>query len=250
MGPIADSERYSPRHLARIAGILGLAGIATGAFDIGYVQSTLIVAGSPALTLHNIAAHQGLFRMGFSAHIIELLINIPGEVIAFYLFRRVNLFIAAIALFCGFVGIAVEAVDMLAAYLPFQLATTGTALASFTPDQVNAFAQLAAEWERAGLLLSWVFYGVDELASGFLMFRSGFFPRVLGLMLSLSGLCYFTHGLLSFLAPALDGRLYPYILYPCLPGEGLSTLWLATVGLNVAKWRAWTEPGRSATAQS
>jgi len=91
LGPIADSERYSPRHLARIAGILGLAGIATGAFDIGYVQSTLIVAGSPALTLHNIAAHQGLFRMGFSAHIIELLINIPGEVIAFYLFRRVNL---------------------------------------------------------------------------------------------------------------------------------------------------------------
>jgi hypothetical protein len=79
------------------------------------------------------------------------------------------------------------------------------------------------------------------VAAGFLYFRSGFFPRVLGLMLGLSGVCYFTHGFLSFMAPALDARLYPYIIYPCLPGEGLSTLWLAVMGINVAKWRAWSD---------
>jgi hypothetical protein len=105
---------------------------------------------------------------------------------------------------------------------------------------VQAFTQLSLQLQQAGLLLSWVFYGVDEIASGFLFFRSGFVPRALGVLLGLSGLCYFTHGFLSFLAPSADSRLYPYILFPCLPGEGLSSLWLATMGLNVAKWKAWT----------
>jgi hypothetical protein len=240
----SDAERFSPRLLARILGILGLAGIATGGFDIGYVQSTLIVAGNPSATLHNISAHETLFRLGFSSHLFELLLNIFGEIIGFYLFRRVNVIVAGISLGCGFVGIAIEAIDLLSAYVPLQFATEASVLGSFNPEQLHAMSHIAAQLQQAGLLLSWVFYGVDELATGFLMFRSHFFPRVLGVMLGLSGLCYFTHGFLSFLAPSLDARLYPYILYPCLPGEGLSSLWLVTVGLNVAKWREWA--GRTA----
>lgn len=239
------SEEFSPRLLARILGILGLAGIVTGAFDIGYVQNTLIVAGNPSATLHNISAHETLFRLGFSAHLFELLLNIPGEIIGFLLLRRVNGIVAAISLCCGVVGIAIEAVDLLIAYVPLQLALGGSTLGGFSSEQVRAVANNAAMLQQSGLLLSWVFYGVDELTTGFLFFRSRFLPRTLGVLLGLSGLCYFTHGFLSFLAPSLDARLYPYILYPCLPGEGLSSLWLATVGLNVAKWRAWTAEPQS-----
>lgn len=240
----SDANRFSPRLLARILGIVGLLGILTGAFDIGYVQSTLIVAGNPSATLHNILAHETLFRLGFSAHLFELVLNIPGEVITFYLFRRVNVFIAAIALCCGIVGVAIEAVDLLSAYVPLKLAIEGSALSAFSPEQVHSMSYLSGQVQQAGLLLSWVFYGVDEVATGFLFFRSGFLPRVLGVLLGLSGLCYFTHGFLSFLAPGLDARLSPYILYPCLPGEGLSSMWLATMGLNVAKWRAWEREPR------
>lgn len=246
----ADPERFSPLVLARILGILGLLGIVTGAFDIGYVQNTLIVSGNASATLHNLSAHETLFRLGFSAHLFELLLNIPGEMIGFILLRRVNGVVAAISLGCGFVGIAVEAVDLLAAYVPLQLALGGATLGAFSPDQLHAVANFAARFQQAGLLLSWVFYGMDELTTGFLIFRSHFLPRVLGVLLGLSGLCYFAHGFLSFLAPALDARLYPYILYPCLPGEGLTSLWMATVGLNVAKWRAWTTQPQSMEAAS
>lgn len=235
----SDSERFSPLLLARLLGIIGVAGILTGAFDIGYVQGSLIVPDSPSTTLHNLLAHETLFRLGFSAHLFELLLNIPGEIIFFVLLRRVNGVVAAIALGCGIVGISVEAVDLLCAYVPLKIATEGGAVVAFRPEQLHALSYLSSRLQQAGLLLSWVFYGIDELASGFLWFRSGFLPRVLGILLGLSGLCYFTHGFLSFLAPGLDARLYPYILYPCLPGEGLSSLWLATVGLNVPKWKAW-----------
>jgi hypothetical protein len=241
MNSYAASEGFSPKLLARILGFVGLAGILTGAFDIGYVQSHLIVAGNAAATLQNIAAHEALFRAGFSAHLFELVLNIPGEIITFILLRRVNSVLAGLAFCAGMVGIAVEAVDLLAAYVPLKLAidSAAPALGAFTSDQVHGLANLTTQLQRSGLLLSWVFYGVEELSSGFLFFRSGFIPRILGAMLALSGLCYFTHGFLSFLAPALDARIYPYIIYPCLPGEGLSSLWLAIMGISWAKWEAW-----------
>jgi len=245
----SDAEGLSPRLLARILGILGLLGILTGAFDIGYVQSALIVAGNPSATLHNILAHKTLFRLGFASHLFELVLNIPGEIIAFLLLRRVNGIVAAMALCCGVVGIAIEAVDLLGAYAPLQLALEGSALGAFSPEQLHALSYISTQLQQAGLLLSWVFYGIDELATGFLFFRSGFLPRILGVLLGISGLCYFAHGFLSFLAPSLDARLYPYILFPCLPGEGLSSLWMATIGLNVAKWRAWTAEPRSEVFQ-
>jgi hypothetical protein len=245
----SDSEGLSPRLLARVLGILGLLGILTGAFDIGYVQSTLIVAGNPSATLHNILTHETLFRLGFASHLFELVLNIPGEIIAFLLLRRVNGIVAAIALCCGVVGIAIEAVDLLGAYVPLKLALEGSALGAFSSEQLRALSYISAQLQQAGLLLSWVFYGIDELATGFLFFRSGFLPRILGVLLGISGLCYFTHGFLSFLAPSLDARLYPYILFPCLPGEGLSSLWMATVGLNVAKWKAWTAEPRGEVFQ-
>ena len=240
----SDSERFSPLLLARIVGIVGLLGIVTGAFDIGYVENTLIVAGNPAATLHNILAHETLFRLGFAAHLFELLLNILEEIIGFYLFRRVNVIVASVSLCAGVVGIAVEAVALLIAYVPLKLAIAGSALGAFSSEQLQAFAHFSTQLQQAGLLLSWVFYGFDELAGGFLIFRSGFLPRVLGVLLGISGLGYLTNGFLSFLAPSLDARLYSYISFACLPGEFLSSLWMATVGLNVAKWRAWTAEPR------
>ncbi|HEY0705017.1 MAG TPA: DUF4386 domain-containing protein [Candidatus Acidoferrales bacterium] len=247
MNSNSDLEGLSSKVLGRILGVIGLAGIVTGAFDIGYVQMHLIVAGNPAATLQNIAAHESLFRAGFSAHLFELVLNIPGEIITFILLRRVNWILAALAFCCGMVGIAVEAVDLLAAYVPLKLAIESSALGAFTSGQAQGLASLAEHVQQGGLLLSWVFYGVDELASGFLFFRSGFIPRILGLMLALSGLCYFTHGMLSFLAPALDARIYPYIIFPCLPGEVLSSLWLAIMGISLAKWNAWPSKADSLT---
>ncbi len=236
----SQPERFSPLLLARIAGLAGLLGIAAGAFDIGYVHSIVIVPGNPAATLHNIVAHQTLFRVGYSTHLFELLLNIVGEIISFYLFWRVNVVVAGISLCAGILGMATEAFALLVAYVPLRLAVGGSALGAFSPEQLHALVQFSTQLQPAALLLSWVFYGLDELTGGFLIFRSGFLPRALGVLLGISGACYLTNGFLSFLAPALDARVGWYLSFACLPGEFLSSLWLATVGLNVAKWRAWS----------
>jgi hypothetical protein len=235
----AELERFSPRTLARIAGCFSLVGIVTGAFDIGYVHGTLIVAGDPVATVHNVLAHETLFRLGFGAHLLLLLCNIVAEVLFFLLFRRVNGIIAAIAMCSGLIGTAVEALDMLNAYVPLKLAAEGSIAGAFNPEQLHAFSYFAVQLQDVGLVISFLFYGLDEMLQGGLIARSGFVPRVLGVLLSIAGLCYFTHCMLTFVAPAVDAKVYPYILYACLPGEGLSSLWLAVMGLNVAKWKAW-----------
>jgi hypothetical protein len=121
--------------------------------------------------------------------------------------------VASVSLCAGVVGIAVEAVALLIAYVPLKLAIAGSALGAFSPEQLHAFAHFSTQLQQSGLLLSWVFYGFDELAGGFLIFRSGFLPRVLGVLLGISGLCYLTNGFLSFLAPSLDARLYSYLSF-------------------------------------
>jgi hypothetical protein len=238
-------ERVSPLVLARILGILSLVGIVTGAFDIGYVRSTVIVPGDASATVQHILAHETLFRLGFAAHLVLLVCNIPNEIIGFILFRRVNVVIAAVAMGCGLVGTAIESIDMLNAYVPLKIAAESGALGVLSPAQQQALSYLAVQLQDTGLLISFVFYGVDEMLSGLLVFRSGFLPRILGILLGLSGFCYFTDGFTSVLAPSLQQHLLPYLLFPCLPGEGLFALWLATKGLNVAKWRAWTAPLQS-----
>ncbi len=226
--------------LARLCGIFALAGIVTGAFDIGYVQSTIMVDGNAQATIHNILTHPMLFRMGFSAHLFEMVLNVGDEILFYILFRRVNRILAMTALFCGFVGIAVESLDLVNAYVPLLLATEANTLSTIAAPQLQTLSYLFLRLQDVGLLISFVFYGLDEMVSGFLIFRSGFIPRAIGVLLGIAGLCYFTHSFLNFLAPALDARLYPYILYACFPGEASVALWMATVGLNVARWKAWT----------
>jgi hypothetical protein len=241
----SNPDRFSPVLLARLAGMFALIGIATGAFDIGYVRSVLFVAGDAPATIHNIQAHQTLFRAGFGAHLLLLLCNVPNEILFFILMRRVNVVIAAVAMGCGLIGTAIEGLDMLNAYVPVQMALDSNAMSTFSAAQLQSTGYFSLQLQNVGLLISFVFYGVDEMLSGSLIFRSRFLPRILGLLLALGGFCYFTDGFVSVLSPSLSVRIYPYIIYPCAPGETLIALWMAVMGLNLVKFRAWTAPAQT-----
>lgn len=235
-----NAERFSPLVLARICGGIGLFGIAAGFFDIGYVHSH-VVAGSPAATAQNLLAYQAMFRSGIALHLLMVLLNVVAEVLSFYIFRRVNPLIATVVLCCALVGASVESLDMLASVLPLQIAGSGF-MGPFNAAQRDGLSYLSLQLQQAGLLISFLFWGLDEILSGYLIFRSGFLPRVLGLLLGISGILYLCDPLLTFGAPTVAAMLYPSGLVFCLPGELLSSLWLATVGLNVSKWHAWHAP--------
>lgn len=237
-------ERFSPLVLARLFGWIGLFGIATGSFDIGYVHSHIVVSGNAAATAANLLAHQAMFRAGIALHLLMVLLNVIAEVIAFYIFRRVNPLIATIALCAGVVGAATESLAMLGSVLPLQIAGA-EAMGMLSAAQGHALSYLSLQLQQAGLRVSFLFWGLDELLLGYLIFRSGFLSRIFGILLSISGLLYLTDPLLSFAMPPLAARIFPFGLALCVPGEFLSELWMATVGLNVERWRTRSEPRRS-----
>jgi len=77
-----------------------------------------------------------------------------------------------------------------------------------------------------------VFFGFYCLLIGYLIMRSTFLPRILGVLMAIGGL-----GWLTFMSPTLSHSLYPYNLAPGMIGEGALTLWLLVVGLNEQRWK-------------
>ncbi len=87
-----------------------------------------------------------------------------------------------------------------------------------------------------------VFFGLYCLLIGYLIFKSTFLPRILGLLMAFGGL-----GWLTFLSPPLASRLSPYNMAPGILGEGALTLWLLVVGVNVQRWSEQASRGREET---
>lgn len=240
-------ERFSPRVLARIFGGIGLFGIAAGFFDIGYVHSLIMVDGNTVATMHNLLAYQTMFRAGIALHLLMVLLNVVAAVAAFFIFRRVNPLIATLALCCAVAGASTESLDMLGSILPLQL-VGAPALGGLSAAQGDALSYLSLHLQHIGLLISFLFWGLDELLMGYLIFRSGFLPRVLGVLLALSGCVYLIDPLVSFGAPEAAALIFPSALVLCLPGEFLSAAWMAAVGLNTARWREWRDSPRTGQA--
>ncbi len=80
--------------------------------------------------------------------------------------------------------------------------------------------------------------GCECLILGYLIFRSGYLPKVLGVLMQVAGLCYLTNSFAMILAPSLANQLVPAILVPAFVGEAALCLWLLVKGVNVATWNA------------
>lgn len=227
----------SPRLLARIAGLLYLIVILGGIFAEIFVRGRLVVHGDAAATAHNILAHETLFRSGFAVELFYCAAcNIPIIVIFYNLFKVVNRNITLLMVFFDLVTTAIESVSLLAHYAPLILLGGGHHLGAFTAEQLQAWAYVCLELFEYGFAISLVFFGFDCLAMGYLIFRSTFLPRFIGVLLAIEGLGYLVNSFALFLAPALQSRIFPYFMATGIAEVALC-LWLLVMGVNVQQWK-------------
>ncbi|MFI5420671.1 MAG: DUF4386 domain-containing protein, partial [Nitrososphaerales archaeon] len=217
---IQQIAELPPRTLARIAGGLYLIVIISGFFAEGLVPSMIIVAGNPASTLQNILSHDLLYRSSIAVHLIALVCNIPLAVIFYELFKIVNRRISLLVVFFTLVGTAVEAVALLYQFQPLILLGNSQYSSAFTPSQLQVLVSMPLDLQTAGFDVTLVFFGFYCLSLGYLLFRSTFLPRVLGVLLAVGGGCYLFNSFATFLDPAFAAYLFPYIQLPSLIGEG------------------------------
>ena len=232
----------SPRQLARIAGALYLINVVAGAFAIGYVNATLFVP-DPATTAANIQAHQLLYRSGLAAHVVVTVTNVPLALIFYELFKGVSRRVALLDAFFILVATAIEAAGLLHQFAPLILLSNGPGSVALPPTQLQALISLSSQLAGADYTLYTVFFGLDILCLAYLLLRSKFLPRVIGVLLAVDGLAYLVYSFSDILTPGLAGHLTPWIQFPAPVAEGILSLWLLTLGVNVDRWTKRTDVG-------
>ena len=224
------------RQLARIAGGLYLINIIGGAFAVGIVPAMLVVSGDASATAHNIQSNELLYRFSLVTHIVVCVTNVPLAVIFYDLFKVVNRRIALLVVVFTIVGTAVEAAGLLNQFVPLVLLGSGPYAGELPPSQAQALAYMSADLAKIGYSISSVFFGFYGVCIGYLVFRSTFLPRVIGVLLAFGALSYLTYGVAHLLAPAFAFNLVPWIQLPSLLGEGSFCLWLLIAGVNAKRW--------------
>jgi len=239
----------TPRLHARLGGLMYLVIIAAGGF--GYLTgSARIVAGDPVATAHNILTSEPLWRLGFATLLVMLVCDVGVAVVFYRLFEPVSRSLALLGFAFRLVQTAILGVVMLARFAPLLLLRdTGPAVGIGT-DQRQALAYLSLQLFERGFNVALVFFGFDCLAIGWLIFRSTFLPRALGIALIAAGACYLINSFADFLFPAL--ALPFYFLVPSYAAELVLCLWLIVMGLNAEHWRvrAGLVPAKSMTGNS
>jgi hypothetical protein len=226
----------SPPQKARIAGLLYLVIIVCGAFAEAFVRQRLVVPGDAAMTAANILAQEQIYRLGFVADLIPLLLNMLLAVIFFDLFKVVNKSVSALVVLFIVVGTAVQASALLYHLAPLVLLGGDSSWwgGALTPESLQAWVLFSLKLHTNGYNIALAFFGCYGLSLGYLIWHSTFMPRILGVLMAIAGSCYLVNSLLSFLAPSLSSII---LLLPVLLGEGGLTLWLLAVGVNAQKWK-------------
>jgi len=228
MTPIGGA---SPRLKARISGVFYLLEMLTGGFAIVFVGGRLFVSGNAAATATNILAHESLFRLGFAANLLQFACYIGVTGLFYDLFKPVNRGLSLLAAFFSIVGCTLRAVSCLFELAPLAVLGGAKYLTVFNVEQLQALGLTFLKLYAQAFDISFVFFGFYCLLIGYLIFRSTFLPRILGVGMALAGLCW-----LTFLWPPLAHSLSPYILAPGILGEGSLTVWLLAMGVNAQRW--------------
>lgn len=225
----------SPKAQARVAGSLYLVVIILGAFAELGVRARLFAPGDPTRTAHNILAHESLYRLGFAVQVFYLACDVPLIFLLYNIFKIVRQKVALLGAIFALIAAAVEAASLLAHYAPNVLLQGSGTLHAFTPAQLDAASYASLQLFEAGFDISLVFFGCDCLALSYLIVKSTFLPRLIGIGLAVEGLGYLINSFSLFLAPDFQARIFPYFAVTGLAEVALA-LWLLLVGINESRW--------------
>jgi hypothetical protein len=219
--------KASPRLIARIAGALYLLTILTGMFSAGFATAKLVVNGDAAATANNILAHRGLFQLAFAVYLIEMACQVALTALFYALLKPAGRSVSLVAAFLGLTGCVIKTFTRVFFIAPLFILGGAHYLSVFSAEQLQALALLFLKVNDRGAGIALVFFGFYAILTGYLIIKSSFLPRVLGVISVVGGF-----GWLTFLYPPLGSRLFPFIAIFALLGAALLIVWLLVKGVN------------------
>lgn len=224
----------SPRTRGRIAAIVYLLYVIAGVFAQAFVSDRLVVFSDAAKTASNILANQSMYRLGFSVYLLEMAGQIATAVLFYQLLKPVSRTGAMLGAAFELTGCGIKIFSRLFYFAPL-LVLSGTAshLSVFNKEQLDAIALLLLRINDNGAAIALAFFGFSTVVQGWLVYKSGFLPRWLGVIEMIGGF-----GWLTFLSPPLGMSVFMYVAVFALVGLLAMIVWLLTVGIDEQRWRA------------
>lgn len=238
MRELAIKEPPAPQPYARLGGLLYVVIIILGVSSEFFFRGRLMVAGNATATAANIQASPLLWRLGIMAEYISIVCTIILAMIYYFLLTPVHRNGNLLATFFRLISITVQVVAVLHLVEAQFYLEPSSAVATFTPAQRAALVALAIKAHSYGYGISLFFLGWCFLVHGYLIYRSGFLPRVLGGLIQVAGLCYIANGGVLLLAPAAAKVAFQVFFLPVFVAETSLGLWLLLKGVRVEQWKA------------
>lgn len=233
---------------ARFTGLFYLLIAISGGFSIGYVPTIIVVPGDPTATAQSVADNLGLFRLGIAADILVFMLEVVVTVMLYRLFKPVSRTLSLIAAFCRLAMSLVMGLNLLNYLIPLLLLSDAAYLNAFESDQLHALALLFLETHQYGVYIWGLFFGFHLIVLGYLIFKSGYFPKMIGMLLMIGSIGYASEGLvaITLVDNSMVSTVVMAFLVVAVVGELSFTFWLLIKAINVNEWNTRTTVSRAA----
>ena len=225
-----------PITTARIAGFLYLLQIPLGIFGILYVPNALLVPGDVAATANNILAHEFLFRLSIVSAILCPLVTIATALFLYKLLNSVNKNHAVLMVIFALVYTPIAMLNELNHVAVLLLLKGPEYLTIFTTSQLQTLAPIFFDLHKYGIQIVGIFFGLWLLPMGYLVFKSNYIPKIIGVMLIVASFGYVIDFFTYFILPNFGVAISEYTFV----GEVLMVFWLLIKGVNVEQWEKRT----------
>ncbi|MBN1006533.1 DUF4386 domain-containing protein [Amphritea pacifica] len=212
--------------LARLAGCLYLLLIPMGVFGIMYIPELITVAGDNSATLANLTDHATTIRLSILCAFAIQLTQLFLVIALYYLLRPYGVIAARFMVLFTLVTIPIALLNELSHITALLLSESDLLREVFNPQQLDALTLFLLELHRQGIMIAHIFWGLWLMPMGYLVYRCGFLPRVIGVLLIIAGIGYCLDTI-TFFALATDRYLIAQYTFPGEVLLPLSLLWKA-----------------------
>ena len=227
--PLAET---SPSTRGRILAALYLFVIIAGVTAQSFIADGMVVRDDAARTAANILANTSLYRLGYTIFMLEMVAQVGVTLLFYDLLKPVNRSVARASMVLGLTGCGIKTMARLFYYAPLILLGGASYLSAVQPAQLEALSLVFIKINNQGAAIGLIFFGFEALLEGWLMFKSEFLPRFLGVISMIGGL-----GWLTFLWPPLGSQAFAGVALFAIVGVIATTGWLFIRGVDDVKWR-------------
>lgn len=224
----------SKSKIAKTAGLLYLVVVFTGLFSLMYVPSELIVLENAAETYHNIKSSETLFRLGIASSLLCYTAFLFLPLVLYKLFKPLNKNVAAAMVLLAVMSVPISFVNIQNKLTVLSLFQEGIFPDTFSNDQTQSLVIFYLSQYDLGIQIASIFWGLWLFPFGYLVFKSGFLPKILGSLLMLGCFGYLINSFGNILFPDYSKTgIATYVSLPAALGEIGTCLWLLIMGVKI-----------------